>query len=180
MGTGREPTLLPEFNSNGELVLIPYYEQINQTGLDAQLVAGQWLWKLEGLHRAGQGDRFFAGVGGFEYTFVGLAETGIDLGVIGEYAYDTRGDDAPTAFQNDAMVGLRLTPNDAASTELLVGVMQDSASSARAISFEASRRIGSNWKVSLEAWGFFDTPSDGVLHSVRGDDYVQLVLAYYF
>ncbi|MHC4656975.1 MAG: hypothetical protein ACYTDW_18365, partial [Planctomycetota bacterium] len=50
MGTGREPTLLNENNK-----LIPFYEQINQTGLDLQLVVGQWLWKLEALHRTGQG-----------------------------------------------------------------------------------------------------------------------------
>lgn len=174
-GTGREPTLLVKKDK-----FIPFYEQINQTGLDLQLVAGQWLWKLEALHRTGQGENFYAGVGGFEYTFVGLAETDMDLGVIGEYAYDTRGEDASTAFQNDVMFGLRLTPNDAASTEFLFGLIQDIESSARVLSVEASRRIGSNWKVSLEAWGFFDLPNDGILYSLRQDDFLRLQLAYYF
>ncbi len=180
MGTGREPTLVPELNKHGRPVLIPYYEQINQTGLDVQMVAGQWLYKLEALYRTGQGEDFFAAVGGFEYTFVGLGETGMDLGVIGEYAYDTRGDDATTIYQNDAMIGFRLTPNDAASTEFLCGLIQDVENSSRAITIEASRRIGSNWKISLEAWCFFDVPDDDLSYCVRDDDYLQLVLAYYF
>jgi len=180
MGTGREPTLLADLDKNGRPILIPLYEQIHQTGLDLQWVAGQWLWKLEGLYRSGQRKDFFAGVGGFEYTFVGLAETRMDLGVIGEYAYDTRGDGAATIFQNDAMFGLRLTPNDAAGTEFLFGLIQDTESSARALSVEASRRIGSNWKVSLEAWGFCEPPPDDPFYSVRDDDFLRLVLAYYF
>jgi hypothetical protein len=179
-GTGREPTLLQDFNESGELVLIPFYAQINQTGIDLQQVAGEWLFKLEALYRKGQGKDFFACIGGFEYTFVGLAETAMDLGVIGEYAYDDRGDDATTPYENDVMFGLRLTVNDLASSELLVGVIQDINSSARIVSIEASRRIGSNWKANLETWTFLDLPEDDLFHSLRDDDFFQLELAYYF
>jgi len=175
IGTGREPTLLMENNK-----LIPFYEQINQTGLDLQLVAGQWLWKLESLYRTGQGDAFLAGVGGFEYTLVGIAETSMDLGIIGEWAYDERGDDTTTGFQNDAMFGLRLAFNDAASTELLAGLIQDVDGSARAVSIEASRRIGSNWKLSLEARTFFEIPENDPSFGLRNDDFLLLELAYYF
>jgi hypothetical protein len=174
-GTGREPTLI---NENNEY--IPFYEQINQTGLDSQLVAGQWLWKLETLYRTGQGDGFFAGVGGFEYTMVGIAETSADLGIIGEWAYDERGDDTTTGFQNDAMFGMRLAFNDAASTELLAGLIQDVDGSARAVSVEASRRIRSNWKLSLEARAFFEIPENDPSFGLRNDDFVLLELAYYF
>jgi hypothetical protein len=160
--------------------LIPFYEQINQTGLDLQLVAGQWLWKLESLYRTGQGDAFLAGVGGFEYSLVGIAETSMDLGIIGEWAYDERGDDTITGFQNDAMFGLRLAFNDAASTELLAGLIQDVDSAARAVSVEASRRVGSNWKLSLEARAFFEAPPSDPLYGLRNDDFLLLELAYYF
>ena len=175
IGTGREPTLLRENNK-----LIPLYEQINQTGLDLQLVAGQWLWKLEALYRTGQGNAFFAGVGGFEYSFVGIAETSMDLGIIGEWAYDERGDDTTTGFQNDAMLGLRLAFNDATSTELLAGLIQDIDGAARAVSVEASRRIGANWKLSLEARTFFETPESDPSFGLRNDDFILLELAYYF
>ncbi len=175
IGTGREPTLLMENNK-----LIPLYEQINQTGLDLQLVAGQWLWKLEALYRTGQRDAFFAGVGGFEYSLVGIAETSMDLGIIGEWAYDERGGDTTTSFQNDAMFGLRLAFNDAASTELLAGLIQDIDGAARAVSVEASRRIGSNWKLSLEARTFFEKPESDPFYGLRNDDFILLELAYYF
>ncbi|MHC4329768.1 MAG: hypothetical protein ACYSWW_16765 [Planctomycetota bacterium] len=180
VGTGREPTLLPGIDKKGRAVLIPLYEQINQTGLDLQMVAGQWLWKLESLYRTGQGEGFFASVGGAEYTLVGIAETDMDLGLIGEYAYDERGDDATTVYENDAMLGLRLAVNDADGTELLAGLIQDLDSRARALSIEASRRFGSNWKLSLQAWGFLDSPIDDLLFNVRDDDFLQVELAYYF
>ncbi len=179
-GTGREPTLLSGLDGNGNPVFIPYYEQINQTGLDLQLVAGEWLWKLEALYRTGQGDNFFASVGGFEYTFVGISETRMDLGIIGEWAYDDRGDDATTAFQNDAMFGLRLAVNDAASTELLAGASFDLNTSSRALSLEASRRFGDNWKATLEAQGFFNLPESDLFFSLRDDAFLLLELAYYY
>ncbi|MHC4538781.1 MAG: hypothetical protein ACYTEK_10235 [Planctomycetota bacterium] len=180
VGTGREPTLLPRTDKKGRPVLIPFYEQINQTGLDLQMVAGQWLWKLESLYRTGQGEGFFASVGGAEYTLVGIAETDMDLGLIGEYAYDERGDAAATVYENDAMLGLRLAVNDADGTELLAGLIQDLDSPARAISIEASRRFGSNWKLSVEAWSFLESPSDDPLFGVRDDDFLRIELSYYF
>lgn len=179
-GTGREPTLLLEYSDEEEPALIPYYELINQTGLDLQLILGEWLFKLEALYRSGQGDDFFAATGGFEYSFFGIGGTDVDLGVIGEWAYDDRGDDAPTPLQNDAMVGLRLALNDPAGSELLAGMTQDANSSARTVSVEASRRLGSNWKVSIEARAFLDAPEDDPFYSLRDDDFLRFELTYYF
>jgi hypothetical protein len=175
VGTGREPTLIRQNNR-----LTPFYEQISQTGLDAQFVAGQWLWKLESIYRTGQGGAFLAAVGGFEYTLVGLADTTMDLGIIGEYAYDGRSGKSVTAFDNDIMLGTRLAVNDAASSELLFGFVQDLDNSSRALSIEASRRIGSNWKLALEGWGFFNVSQDDAYYSLRNDDYLELKLSYYF
>jgi len=126
------------------------------------------------------GGCFLAGVGGFEYTLVGVADTSMDLGIIGEWAYDGRGDNTTTGFQNDAMFGLRLAFNDAANTELLGGLIQDLDNCARAVSVEASRRIGSNWKLSLEARAFFDSTPGDPLYGLRNDDLLLLELAYYF
>jgi hypothetical protein len=179
-GTGREPTLLPDLNVSGEPVLIPFYEQINQTGLDLQMVAGNWLLKLEAFYRTGQGDDFFSGITGFEYTFVNLARTGVDLGLISEWVYDERGEEATTSSQNDAIIGLRLAVNDAASTALLVGFGQDIESSAHSLNVEGSRRFGDNWLLSLVSRFFFDIPEDDPSFSIRDDDYIQLELAYYF
>ena len=179
-GTGREPTLLREIDADGEVAVIPLYEQINQTGLDLQWVAGRWLWKLETIHRHGQGEGFFASIGGFEYTLVRVADTGMDLGVIGEWAYDERGDEATTPFDNDAMFALRFVLNDAADTQILVGVSQDIGSPTRFGSLEASRRIGDRWRADLEIRFFSDVAEDDPLFDLRDDDFLCFQLTYHF
>jgi hypothetical protein len=179
-GTGREPTLVPEINDADQPVLIPFYELIGQTGLDAQLVAGEWLLKLEAIYRTGQGPEFFSAVGGFEYTFTAMAGTRMDLGVIGQYANDDRGKRATTPYENDLMLGLRLARNDQAGTELLAGFVYDVRSSARILVLEGSRRIGSNLRVNLEAWGFVDFPEDDPYYSMSNDDYMRLELIYFY
>jgi hypothetical protein len=66
------------------------------------------------------------------------------------------------------------------STELLAGVIQDLDSSARLFNLEASRRLGDNWKLSVEARWFIDIPPADRLYELRRDDYMQAELAYYF
>lgn len=160
---------------------MPFYDQIDQVGLDLQLVFGNWLWKLESLYRDGTDDNFWAATGGFEYTFVSISDTMMDLGLITEYSYDDRDDDATTPFQNDLLFGLRLGLNDAASTELLAGISFDLDDSGSVLQIEASRRLTDNLKISLEAWSFFDLEeSQTYLYSIRDDDFVRLQLFYYF
>jgi hypothetical protein len=180
-GTSREPILSPALNNKGKPVLRPFYDQIDQVGLDLQLVSGNWLWKLESLYRDGTDDSFWAATGGFEYTFVSIADTMIDLGFITEYAYDDREADATTPFQNDLLFGLRLGVNDAASTELLTGISFDLDHSGSVLRIEASRRLTDNLKLFLEAWSFFDLEeSQTYLYSIRDDDFARLQLFYYF
>jgi hypothetical protein len=179
-GTGRNPTLLPGTDGAGNTVLTPRYEQINQTGIDAQLITGEWLWKAEAIYRSGQGDSFAALTGGFEYTLVGVAGSRMDLGVIGEWLYDDRGDASPTPFENDIMVGMRLAVNDAEGTEALLGMIQDIGSDARFLSLESSRRFGDHLRASLEIRAFLSQPTDDPFSDLRDDDLVRVELAYYF
>jgi hypothetical protein len=168
-------------NNKGKPVLLPFYDQIDQVGLDLQLVLGNWLWKLESLYRHETDDDFWAATGGFEYTFVSIADTMIDLGFITEYSYDDRQDDATTPFQNDLLFGLRLGVNDAASTELLAGISFDLDESGSVLQIEASRRLTDNMKIFLEAWSFFDLEENQTyLYSIRDDDFVRLQFFYYF
>ena len=176
-GTGREPILIPD--PQGER-LIPFYEQIGQTGLDLQLTEGAWLMKLEALYRTGKTDDFFAATGGFEYTFTGLAGTYADLGVILEFAWDERGEGAPTTFENDLMFGLRLALNDMGSSEILLGMSQDLNEESRIVSLEASRRFGDRWKAVLESGLFLDLSRNDFLYDTRNDDYLRLQLLRYF
>ncbi|MFQ5451501.1 MAG: hypothetical protein ACE5E9_12805 [Nitrospinaceae bacterium] len=181
VGTGREPTLLPGTDGDGNPILIPFYEQINQTGLDLSYVAGEWLWKLEALFRAGQGDEdFFSATGGFEYTFTRIFDTAMDVGVLLEGIFDQRGERATTEFEHDIAFGLRWTRNDAASTEALFGWVQDVKTNARFLFLETSRRFGDHWKLNLEIRAFLSQPADDLLFDQRADDLMQLELYYFF
>jgi len=178
-GTGREPTLILRITPEGQ-ALVPYYEQIDQSGLDAQVVAGQWLLKFEGIRRTGQGEGYYAGTGGFEYTFTGIGQSAADLGVIVEYVRDDRGDAATTPFNNDIMAGFRLAFNDQSGTELLAGLASDLDKPSRMLTLEASRRIGDDMKATIEARSFVDVDDVDLIYDLRNDDYVLLELAYYF
>ena len=179
-GTGREPVLLPERSPDGRLDLIPFYVQINQTGLDAAWVRDAWLWKLEAIRRTGQGPPFFASTAGVEYTLSGVAGSVSDLGLIAEWLFDERGRGATTPFQNDLMAGLRLAQNDLASTEFLAGVILDLEGLGRLFTLEGNRRIGEAWKLSVELFLFDKIAPGDLLEPVEADDFLQLTLAYYF
>jgi hypothetical protein len=179
-GTSRDPRLLPGIGSAGAPALIPYYDVIDQTSLDAQVTKGAWLWKLETIRRAGQGPAYAALTAGFEYTVSGILDSGSDLGLLAEYLYDDRSAGATTPFQDDLFAGMRLAFNDVSSSEALLGIIVDRDSDARIISLEANRRLGKSTKLSLEARWFSGIPATDLLYSQRHDDYVQLELAYYF
>ena len=57
--------------------------------------------------------------GGFEYTFVGIMDTALDLGVLSEYHYDDRDELSMSIFQDDIAIGARLAFNDVQSSEAL-------------------------------------------------------------
>ncbi|EGW54488.1 hypothetical protein [Candidatus Endoriftia persephone] len=179
-GTSRTPDLAPASNTAGETVLAPFYPLIDQTSLDLQATKGDWLWKLEAAYRSGQGDAYSAATGGFEYTYVGVLQSDMDLGVLMEYLYDERGDAAPIAFENDLFIGLRLTANDAQSSELLTGVIRDLDSGALLFNLEASRRLGDSWKAAAQIRIWSNIPEDDQLYAFSRDDYVELSLARYF
>jgi hypothetical protein len=151
-----------------------------------QLVSGAWLWKLEtiyrtGLNKAVMGDQdYLAAAGGFEYTLVGVAETPLDIGIISEYLYDDRGQQATTPFEDDVFLGLRFSLNDMAGSEALLGVIQDTGRDARMISLEASRRVTGKWKVNLEGYLFINPREKDLLYGLRDDDYLQLEFVRYF
>jgi len=181
IGTGRKPTLLPGTDSSGNSILIPLYEQINQTGLDVSYVVNDWLWKLEALYRAGQGDEdFFSFTGGFEYTFTRFLGSAMDLGLVMEAIFDERGDRATTPFENDVALALRLAVNDPESTETLVGLVQDVTGNARSLFLEASRRFGDQWKLTVEMRASFSQSESDFLFDLRADDFLQMELNYFF
>jgi hypothetical protein len=193
-GTSREPRFRTQLGGPGGMTpvgLVPVYEIIDQTSIDVQASMGGWLWKLEVVSRSGQGERFTAAAGGFEYSLVGIFESNTDLGLIAEYLFDDRGDtpralqdglSSASAFQDDLVIGSRWAFNDIDSSEILASVIIDLEGNGYNYSVEASRRFGDNWKLSMEARGVADLPDDynGVLRSVKDDNRLRAELAYYY
>ncbi len=179
LGTSREPTLLIK-DTLGDTELYPYYPQITQTGIDLQMVQGEWLWKGEALYRTGQGRDFLATTFGFEYTFHDIFGSAMDVGLLAEYVFDNREDAAATLFENDIMAGIRWAANDAEGTEFLAGIIQDIKYSSVSFTIAASRRLGESMKLQLEAYVFGSADEDAPLFSFKKDDFVKLELITYF
>lgn len=190
-GTGRDPRYLPSL-VDGELVLIPEYHVIDQTGFDGQALFGDWAWKLEALSRSGDGPRYEAFTAGFERTLVGAFGSRGDLGIVVEYMYDERDEAAyNTLFEHDLASGTRWQANDLAGTTALLGVIWDVDTDEYVVSLEASRQLGSSWEAVLEGrvfggaqplGGGVPAGFDGEVKSraLQDDDFIQIELTRYF
>lgn len=192
-GTGRAPNLIPESRSGRLVALVPEYVLIDQTGLDAQYQAGNWAFKLESIHRRGQGDQFMAATAGTEYTLVGVLGSQLDLGLVAEYFYDERNELAfDTLFEHDYAVGLRLGFNDASDSQALIGVIRDKETAETVVSVEASRQLGDNFSIAVEGRIFTgsedletESPQSWFAETERAaflekEDYLQVELKWLF
>lgn len=183
-GTSRDPTFVVGVDGSGNTVFRPVYNLLQQVGLDLQATKEAWLWKLEVVNRHIKGATYNAATAGFEYTFNSVFDSASDLGVVMEYLYDDRNQAATTPFEDDVMLGLRWTKNDEQDTNLLIGVIADVDDESRLYSLEASRRLGENWKLNLEARLFSglnnNNTSNQSIYALRKADFVQLELSYYF
>lgn len=192
-GTSRDPRFAAEI-AGDELVLIPEYHVIDQTGFDGQLLLGDWAWKLEAIARSGDGPRYHAFTAGFERTLVGAFGSRGDLGLVAEFMYDERDEDAyNTLFEHDLAVGTRWRANDMADTTALLGVIWDVETQEYLVSVEASRRLGASWMAVLEGRVFGGAePLDGTQspqqmfdgdvksRALQRDDYIEFELTRFF
>ncbi len=174
-GTDRDPLLQPSGNNR----LIPFYQQVTQTGVDLQATVDNWLWKFEALHKHSHQDDYVATQAGFEYTVYGINDSFMDLGVLLEYGWDER-DTAGGAAQNDLYMGLRLTFNDASDTALLAGLSYDADFYSNSFLVEASRRLNDYWTIALEGQFFHAPDNRDPITSVSDDDHIKLVLERHF
>jgi hypothetical protein len=179
-GTSRDPLLFPGIDSDGEPVLIPFYEQMTQIGVDAQLLYLDWIWRLELIHREADSSDRDAFIFGFEYTFFGVFDSASDIGTIVEFSHDNRPEELRGVYDRDVFVGARFALNDSQSTEVLAGFLVDVEKYSRNFRVEASRRIGQSWKATLELQIFANIDEDDPLIAFEDDDYLLLDMAYYF
>lgn len=182
-GTNREPVLTPS-KLGEELVLQQYYNQMDQLGVDVQATIGSWLWKFEGIYRKTSDDNFVASQSGFEYSITGVFDTNLDLGLLTEYAWDSRGEtdlnNSGAALQNDIFLGARLAFNDAQSSEMLIGIGTDLDHSADSFLLEANRRFGDSFKASIDVRLLQSSDSFDGSYTLRDDDHAQVSIEWYF
>lgn len=181
-GTARDPVLVPAIAPDGTPRLRPRYDQIRQLGIDAQVLAGGWTFKLEALVRDSDAPEqdYAAAVGGFEYSFFGAVGARGDAGLLVEYSYDERGKRATSPFDDDLFVATRLTLNDPQGSELLAGVFLDLSDDSRSLWLRASRRLGARTVLSAQGRGFSKIEPQGLLAGFRQDSYLEATVQWYF
>lgn len=177
-GNNREPLIIPDTQNQNQLR--QYYEIMHQTGLDIQATAGSWLLKFEGIRRETTSDTFTAFDAGFEYTFGNVNGKGLDIGVLGEYLFDDRGDFSTTGFQNDVFFGSRIAFNDTQDTSILIGGLADLEYSGKLFSIEAERRFYSKWKANLEVRLLSSFDNRELLFPLQDDSFMKFTLGYFF
>jgi len=193
-GTARDGSLkpvineigIPLFDADGKITLYPYYEQIEQTGIDLIYVNGASIWKLESIYRVGQTDLtgtendYSAAVGGIEHTLYGVVGSAVDVGILAELIYDERGDDATTPMNHDVMIGSRFAFNDIASSTLLAGLIYDYENEASILTLEGSRRFTDHWTVEAQAFYILNSSEEELTWDIREDSYIEFQLFYYY
>lgn len=172
--------------ATGEVELRPVYGRITQLGLDGQYTSNATLWKAEVIGRFDQRNLAFeredyvAAIAGLEHTLYGVAESNADLGLIAEYAYDSRGDDALTIFENDVVLGARLALNDTQDTSALFTTTIDTETAETLLRLEAERRIGEIAKLSIEGGAFLNTDESSPADQLQDDHYIRATISVFW
>lgn len=180
-GLGRDPA----FFFDG-VNLRPFYERITQLGFDVQYTTDATLWKAEGIWRTDQKNArfqeqdFVALTGGLEYTFFGVFDSNADLGLIGEYAWDSRRIKSLSTFQNDLIGGVRLALNDEADTAILLTSAVDLTDGSTGLRLEADRRIADDWTIAVEGQAFLGLDRATPAGALADDSFLRVKLTYFF
>jgi len=182
-GTSREPDLFLAFNPSTATTQ-PFYPQIDQFGADVQLTQGSWLLKLEAIQRNFDTELladYAAATVGVEYTVVGVFGTNFDLGLLSEYSWDERREQAVSPFQNDLFFGARLALNDIANSQFLFGVTEDlDFSGSQAVFLEGSTRINNKLSLNIEARLFDASDARDPIIAFRDSSFIQIGLEFFF
>lgn len=176
-GNGREPFISLTENLQVSNLLYPI---INQTGIDLQAIFGGIQWKMEAIRRSSKFQTFTAFATGTEYTFQNIKFTGIDIGVLVEYLYDSRGLRATSGMDNDLVVGTRIALNDVQNTTVLISGIFDLKQKSKIWGIEASRRLPNSWKIELELRLLTDVPQGSLLSFFQQDDFSQVRMVKFF
>ena len=190
-GTSREPFFFPAGGTDGQLVLIQHYAPIRQFGADLQVTAGAGLLKAEAIQRTGARNllgieqAYFASVLGGEYSLYGVAGSAVDVTLLGEWSYDSRGPTAtpsrtPNTLENDIFLATRFAFNDVQSTEFTASVLLDARRANRLLALEFARRLSNDWSVRAEGVAILSLDEADIFYEMRRDSFIDMSLVYNF
>ncbi|MDP7343650.1 MAG: hypothetical protein QF767_09915, partial [Alphaproteobacteria bacterium] len=118
--------------------------------------------------------------GGFEHSWYGVFGGDTDLGLLVEFLYDGRDERSTVATEEDVFTALRLAFNDEASTDILLGVVQDLDKPTRSLFLEANRRLSDNISLGVEGTAFIKIDDQDSQFALRKDSFLQIDLTYHF
>ena len=182
-GTSRVPELQLDIDDAGtplEPKLVPHYPLTWHYGLSLQYIYEEVLLKLEAaIRREDSKNHNLLGVGA-EYNFYSIFSKA-DLGTIMEYYFDDRRKKSTRIYQNDLVGGLRLTLNDANSTEFTVGMIHDFDYQSQLGLLEVSTGSQGRYLTKLKYRGVFGSKQkDQIIYNLRKSSYVELSIGIYF
>ncbi|MEQ1667152.1 MAG: hypothetical protein ABL868_01740 [Sulfuriferula sp.] len=182
VGTNRDPRAFqdPIYRSRDNPAgLVLSYDQMSQTGIDLSALAGNWIFKLEALHRSTNYDNYWAAVTGVEYPFNGIFGSPYDVSAFLEYNYDSRGQSV-AVYQSDWFTGFSLNFNNASNTQLKFGVLTDDNDSSRSTRLDITSRLTDQWSTRFTGQWYTNVNEDNPLYPIKEDAYVQLSIIRYF
>ena len=175
-GTSREPLIFP----NTATGLFPYYEQINQIGLDFQYTYVDLLFKTEVIVRDGFSETYAAAVSGFEYTFYQTFDSDSDFSILIEYQHDGRSKNEPQILSDqDIFVGYRITLNDMSDSSFQGGTVYDTSRYNSITFLEYETRIYENFSFQVSVTEFSETQTSDPSYIFDSDDFIQIKLTSY-
>ena len=190
VGTNREPAFLasgqPDLATQEYITLQPYYEQIEQFGLDLQLTTSRLLYKFEAIKRNGmrnlygEEESYHALILGTEHTIYILFNSSASLTVLAEWLYDARGSRSTSVWTNDLFVSGFLSFNDVAGTELVAGLLADLEYDYSALNLEFKRRLSDTWTMRLESIVNLSSDPADLTYDGRNDSFLGIDFTFGF
>ncbi len=172
-GTSRLPVFRP---SGGEFV--PYYEEINQTGAEAQWLTGPFAWKGEFIHQISERQTIQAFTIGGEFNL--YSRSGPEFKWMLEYTFDERGKEQISGINKDLFGGLNINLNDRQSTNVLIAGFYDLDYGTTVLRSQVERRFGDTWKLVVAYNSISNTDKEDFYHLIRNDSFLEVALFHHF
>jgi len=186
---GRNPGFLTRFSADGSVSLVPVFRAGHRFGgyvsqrLDTR---GESTVKLEAAYVTddtridGSSGDLVSTTFGFEQVLDPFVGGGVSITGIVEFAYDTRGENAPTPFARDLFVGVSADANDVEGSRFEAFIITDVKSGEFIFDASASRRVSDEVRLGVAARVFSNTSNDSRLRAVRDADSVSVFASYHF